>query len=392
MQLISLGFGGYQALKIQQQSGEIKNLPRLHFNESASVLSAVAALDDTIGQGEVVQAIDRLKLKTQLTNHTLLPWADAVYTLKQCQQYIFPNIQSEKIKVWLTDFIATHDNQLPMLDLALALASKVNGVSRLHSRIALGKFKEKYPQITEMPSVTNGVDLKRWAPTFTKFLQEKGLIDEYELPTVDYKTQVDQLSSQELWTLKQEKKQTMREYLRTRKDQYDQAIALDDNAIVATFAHRFVDYKRPDLLFREIASLRKLLQDNPNLHIMMAGKIHPNNIAGKDKLCALLARIDSEGLGNRIYWVQDYDVQLGQRLVVGSDIWLNTPKRGEEACGTSGMKAQMNGAILVSTADSYTDEMSSIPNQLRFATLSLELVENYRSLKLIVLLCKNQGF
>ncbi len=359
LQFTSLGFGGYQVLRDQKERGEITEIPMLHLNESACALAAVATLDDAVNQGQSVDyALDSLKKKTLLTNHTLLPYADAVYDREQCNKYMFPNIHSSGVKAWLEQFIDQHDGKLPMLDLAMELAGKVNGVSQLHSRLAFEAFADKY-SLEAMPPVTNGIDLSRWAPDFSKILTETGAIDRFGLPPSDYQERIKQLSGENLWELKQEKRKSMRDYLRTRKDQTGKAIELNDQAVVATFARRFVEYKRHKLILEDMDQLKRLLVDNPDLHVMMAGKIHPNDVGGKKNLTKMLDLIEAEGLTDRIHWIQDYDIELGKQLTTGSDIWLNAPKRGEEACGTSGMKAQMNAAILVSTADGYTDEMGS---------------------------------
>ena len=132
---------------------------------------------------------------------------------------------------------------------------------------------------------------------------------------------------------------------------------LDPNAFTIGFARRFATYKRATLLFRDVERLKRILlnKDMP-VQIVIAGKAHPKDQPGKTYIREVVQLSRDPELWKHVVFVEDYDMKVGRELVQGVDVWLNTPRRGEEACGTSGMKAAINGVLNLSILDGWFDE------------------------------------
>jgi len=132
---------------------------------------------------------------------------------------------------------------------------------------------------------------------------------------------------------------------------------LDPDVFTIGFARRFATYKRATLLFRDVARLKKIL-NNPKMpvQIVIAGKAHPKDHPGKSLIREIVTLSRDPEISKRLIFVEDYSIQVAREMVQGVDLWLNNPRRGEEACGTSGMKAAMNGVINLSVLDGWFDE------------------------------------
>ena len=132
---------------------------------------------------------------------------------------------------------------------------------------------------------------------------------------------------------------------------------LDPNAFTIGFARRFATYKRATLLFRDVERLKRILlnKDMP-VQIVIAGKAHPKDQPGKSFIREIVQLSRDPELWKHVVFVEDYDMKVARELVQGVDVWLNNPRRGEEACGTSGMKAAINGVLNLSILDGWFDE------------------------------------
>ncbi len=132
---------------------------------------------------------------------------------------------------------------------------------------------------------------------------------------------------------------------------------LDPNAFTIGFARRFATYKRATLLFRDVARLKRILC-NPEMpvQIVIAGKAHPKDHPGKSLSARLCSFRAIPICGKHLVFIEDYDMKVAREMVQGVDLWLNNPRRGEEACGTSGMKAAINGVLNLSVLDGWFDE------------------------------------
>ena len=134
-------------------------------------------------------------------------------------------------------------------------------------------------------------------------------------------------------------------------------VMLDPEALTIGFARRFVEYKRPALLFRDIERLKRIINNRWHpVQIVFAGKSHPADLPSKQLLHQVYTLATDRGFQGRIAFVEDYDMHMARYLVQGVDVWLNTPRRLQEACGTSGMKASLNGVLHLSVPDGWWHE------------------------------------
>jgi phosphorylase/glycogen(starch) synthase len=257
-----------------------------------------------------------------------------------------------------------------MTHLAMAFASKVNGVSQLHGEVSRELLQDYWPGLlrSEIPvnAVTNGVHLSTW--TNPDLARELGATDR-SVRGEDFRDHAKGLDSARLWDIRQAAKRSLMEEVRERLrqsylQQSDSPIllarlleGLDDGALVIGFARRFAPYKRAHLVFSDRERLRSILAstDKPVV-LLVAGKAHPADGRGKEILKGIVNLGREDDFAGRVVFIEDYDIALARKLVQGVDVWLNTPTRMMEASGTSGMKASANGALNLSIADGWWPE------------------------------------
>ena len=351
-QQVVLGFGGFRSL----QAKGIK--PSVYLiNESASVFVALANLDDTCNNGvPFEQALESVRGETMYINHTLEQAAEAEVSRDILEEYAIGNMTSLDAANWLRGLIDGNNGIIRLNTLALALSGTRLGVSKLHTQIANGEretaegilvyFKDHEGNKIKFEHDTNGIFMETWVQEgFMNLYKKEKAIDVFDLPTPDYQERIDGLDGKKLREIKEIARRELREFLTTRKDQYGEPIKIEEGAKIASWAKRFVDYKRPHLLFNDVRRLAYLLESE-NMHILMSGKY------GGDNFSHIFGLVDKNPvLKKRVHFVQGYDVDVAQKMVTGSDVWLNTPVVGKEACGTSWMKAIGNLTILISTED-----------------------------------------
>ena len=259
-----------------------------------------------------------------------------------------------------------------MAHMGLRLAQRANGVSKLHGSVSRQMFGALWPEFdaSEVPitSVTNGVHAPTW------MARELGELVEHELLSDDFTknpvwSALDKLSESDLWQLRH----TLRERLvvEIRRRLHDSArergmaeaelgwtaTAFDPEVLTIGFARRVPSYKRLTLMLRDPARLKSLLLDPQRpVQIVIAGKSHPADDGGKQLIAQMVAFADDPAVRHRIVFLPDYDIGMANYLYWGSDVWLNNPLRPLEACGTSGMKAALNGGLNLSIRDGWWDE------------------------------------
>ena len=169
------------------------------------------------------------------------------------------------------------------------------------------------------------------------------------------------LSADEIIELKRLGRAKLNEILLKRKNQRGETVQIPEDALVFDFKRRFVSYKRPWMPFEDLEKLKRILREN-NAHYILAGKVHQGDEKMREMLHAVLSKIESdELLRERVHYIQDYDEELGLALAVGSDVAINVPIVGLEACGTSFMKDLANLKLLISTADGGVADISPVP-------------------------------
>ena len=224
-------------------------------------------------------------------------------------------------------------------------------------------------------SVTNGVHLPTWlngdlAQLYDQYLQPDWR-ERYSDPKIwDL---VEDIPNQELWEAHRRRKRYLVAFVRERvlaaamsrkasaAEQRRLSEVLDPDAFTIGFARRFATYKRATLLFRDVERLKRLLT-NPEqpVQIVIAGKAHPKDLPGKTLIREIVQLSRDPEIAKHIVFVEDYSIEVAREMVQGVDLWLNNPRRGEEACGTSGMKAGINGILNLSILDGWFDEAYEI--------------------------------
>jgi starch phosphorylase len=261
-----------------------------------------------------------------------------------------------------------------MAYLAMRGSGACLAVSRLHGRVSRRIFQPLYPRWpeTEVPvgHITNGVHTPTWdSPEADRVWTEACGKDRWRGQVDGLPEQIQCVSDEAIWALRGASRQTLVRRVRARLavqlgerglDAEDVGVAenvLDSNVLTLGFGRRFTDYKRPNLLLREPERLARLLlnEDRP-VQIVVAGKAHPADERGKAMIREWITLARQRRFRRRVVFIEDYDIALAQELVQGVDVWINTPRRTWEACGTSGMKVLVNGGLNCSVRDGWWDE------------------------------------
>jgi starch phosphorylase len=250
----------------------------------------------------------------------------------------------------------------------------INGVSRLHGVVSRRIFMPAFPRwpVHEIPvgHVTNGVHVPTWDSEFADELWTgvcgKGC---WGSDTEGLSAKIGTSSDQELWDIHGHGRQQLIQYVRERmvlmlrQYGFEPSLAaraqtfLDPSILTLGFARRFAAYKRPNLILSDPARLTRLLLDSQRpVQLLVAGKAHPADEEGKRLVQQFVSFARQPEVRARVAFIPDYDIALAQRLVQGIDVWINTPRRPWEACGTSGMKVLVNGGLNLSTLDGWWAE------------------------------------
>ncbi len=376
-QEIVLGIGGMRALTKMGVKPTV-----FHMNEGHSAFLAIERIRTLRQQHGVTfeEALQAAAAAQVFTTHTPVPAGIDRFSPEIMERYFRPYLH--ELGVDLNTLLAVgRENPadqaefFSMAVLALRTARHCNGVSRLHGRVSRNMWRSLWPRVpdNEIPitHVTNGVHARSWIKSDLIDLFDRYLPSSWQQDPSDHSVwrAVRDIPDEELWHVRQRARERMivwcrrkiREQLKRRGAAQDEAdgaaAALDPSILTIGFARRFATYKRATLLLRNLDRLRALLgnEDRP-LQILIAGKSHPADGPGKEFIRELVRFAKHDHHAERVVFLEDYDMDVARRLVQGCDIWLNTPRRGMEASGTSGMKAALNGGIHVSVLDGWWDE------------------------------------
>jgi starch phosphorylase len=260
--------------------------------------------------------------------------------------------------------------------LAIRLAARVNGVSKLHGEVSRrlwhNVWSARSPDSMPITHVTNGVHLASWvlgSPLARLLDQHLGPRWYEKSLNPDAWHRIEGIPPGELWRAHEHCRRRLVATARQREEARLQRLGappreiaaaraiLDPRALTIGFARRFTAYKRPTLILREPERLIHLLTDRHRpVQIVFAGKSHPDDKVGKELIQQIVQFVRQHHLHQHIAFVEDYDITVARDLIQGADVWLNTPRRPLEACGTSGMKAALNGVLNMSTLDGWWAE------------------------------------
>jgi starch phosphorylase len=335
-QEIVLGIGGVLMLQALGFS-----IHQYHMNEGHSALLALELLRrygypaEDVRAGESPYDIPRVREMCSFTTHTPVEAGHDRFSYEQVHRNLDDFIELATLK-----HLAGEDN-LNMTRLALNMSEYVNGVARRHAEVS----RKMYPGY-RVHAITNGVHPFTWtASSFTKLFDSHvpGWCHE---PALLVRAQ-HCIDDDVIWQAHSEAKSVLVDRVKTLCD-----VELDPQVLTLGFARRMTAYKRPDLLFTDLARLKAIAARYP-LQVVMAGKAHPNDAPGK-QLIELIHQHMAELRGEiPIVFLPDYDMALALELVSGVDVWLNTPLPPLEASGTSGMKAAFNGVPSLSVLDGW---------------------------------------
>lgn len=376
-QEILLGIGGMQALE------KLGILPSVvHMNEGHSAFLALERIRLLIRRQGLSfrEALEATKPTNVFTTHTPVPAGNERFDIDLMKKY-FADYAAELGLSWEAFLAlgrenpANKDETFCLTVLALRLSTYANGVSRLHGHVSRNMWKNIWPTLPaeEVPitHITNGVHPRSWLSHNMDDLFSRYLGPHFKEDPTDFDIwdRIDNISDEELWRAHERRRERLVIFTRERLGRQfaDRGMGqadirkagdmLSPYALTICFARRFATYKRGTLLLRDPDRLVKLLSNNERpVQMIFAGKAHPNDHAGKEMIKALVHFARNPEVRNRIVFIEDYDMATAKHLVSGSDIWLNMPRRPQEASGTSGMKAGINGSLNVSVLDGWWDE------------------------------------
>ena len=359
-QMVSLGFGGYAALKLLHLKPAV-----LQLNETATVFAAVARLDELCINGmSLYESIVYVRKHTLYTNHTLVQAAESEFSYDQFERYVLPNVKSPALRHFLRGLF--NAGRLKLSSLTIELAEAKNAVAKLHAKVA--DYHDLSGEKVQFTPITNGIHLDTWLqPEIIEFYHQHNIIDKFNMPARDYQNKIYQAITTNVDTLRQFKRlarKRLNHLLLQRKDQYGETVQIPEDAVLFDYKRRFVAYKRPWLPFADIEQLKNILVKY-NAHYIMAGMMAGNVGKGDttyDRLQSMLRQIAADPvLHERVHYIVDYDEALATAISMGSDVSINVPIVGLEACGTSFMKDLGNLTLLVSTNDGGVADVESSP-------------------------------
>ncbi len=376
-QEIILGIGGQRALQAMGIS------PRLcHMNEGHSAFQALERARRLMQEHSCAFAVAREAgaAGNLFTTHTPVPAGFDVFT---------PGLLAPYFSDYVTQLGITFDEFLEMgrvnredrgenfnmAVLALRTSHHVNAVSKLHGEVTRRMVQAGYRDLPEdevpVSHVTNGIHARSFVSREMADLLDRYLGGRWSQDVSDPEvwSRVDDIPAEELWRVKQFRRDRLVHFARTRLYQQYKHFHHSDSELRRTkevlnpdiltigFARRFATYKRATLLLSDQDRLLRLLNDpNRPIQIIMAGKSHPHDDGGKELIRQVVQFAHRPEARNRIVFLEDYDLAVARFMVQGVDVWLNTPRRPMEASGTSGMKVLANGGINCSILDGWWDE------------------------------------
>ncbi|HBN25882.1 MAG TPA: DUF3417 domain-containing protein [Desulfobacteraceae bacterium] len=373
-QEVLLGIGGMQALKTMGISPDV-----CHMNEGHCAFYGIERLAQMMSDYNIdlEKARQILPRATVFTTHTPVAAGHDEFPPDMVRSYLAPfeerlGVSVDEIISWGQHKDSPADTSISMFVLALQMAEHCNGVSRLHGKVARKMWKYVWPKIpeTEIPisHITNGIHIPSWISIDNAILLERYIGPEWYVKPLDRREgeRINEIYDEELWRAHEmAKTRLMRVSRQCMARQHKERNAakslvqeaesvLDQDALTIAFARRFATYKRGTLLFSDPERFKSILTSKKYpVQFVFAGKAHPRDDAGKELIKSVVQFADTPELRHKIIFLEDYNIDMGRYLTQGADVWLNTPRRPFEACGTSGMKAAINGVLNLSILDGW---------------------------------------
>lgn len=379
MQEIVLGVGGWRVVEALHPHIEV-----CHINEGHAAFAIVERARHLAVKADLNfwDALWASRVGNIFTTHTPVAAGFDLFHPNLLRKYL-PYVEGELAHrgVTLDDILglgradpSDSDEQFNMAFLAQRGSAMTLGVSRLHGEFSRRIFQPLFPRWPncEIPigHITNGVHIPTWdSAEADRIWTEACGKERWRIMPDELRDRIASVSDDVLWAMRgggrQRVVRIVRRHLTTqlRERGFELDVVrqadnvLDSNVLTIGFARRFTEYKRPNLLLSDSARLKRLLLDERRpVQIVVAGKAHPADLVGKTMIQEWIDLARQPGMRRRVVFLEDYDIALAQELVQGVDVWINTPRRPWEACGTSGMKVLVNGGLNVSVLDGWWDE------------------------------------
>ena len=374
-QEILLGIGGVRALRALGY-----NPAAWHMNEGHSAFLTLERMRELVAAGRTFPlALERVRASCVFTTHTPVPAGHDEFPLWMMDKYFggfWPQLGLDR-----ESFIDLARHKEPwgetfsMAILAIRTSGRANGVSELHGQVARKMWSFLWPAlpVEQVPitHITNGIHTGTWLARrlwllFDRYFDE-GWYDRLDEP--ETWEAIERIPDEELWTVRRHLKRKLVAYMRERaRLQWLEArvhpvqtiasgVLLDPYALTIGFARRFATYKRANLILHDAERMMELInQPGMPVQVIFAGKAHPADEPGKLLIQQVYRQVKRAEAGGRLVFLEDYDINLARYLVQGVDLWLNTPRRPNEASGTSGQKAALNGALHLSCLEGWWRE------------------------------------
>ena len=364
-----LGLGGLAALQALGVEPEV-----CHLNEGHAALVVLARAEQLMASQQVDfdLALTASRAGNLFTTHTPVAAGFDRFDPALVERYLGAWAR-ERLGITFERLMALGrapdggpDQPFQMAWLALRGSSAVNAVSRLHGQVSRRLFQPLFPRWpqAEVPvsHVTNGVHTSTWdSPESDRLWTRACGKERWRGDLERLEAAIGQASDAELWEMRGRNRRRLIEWLAQRRPAPGTRTPhLDPNALTLGFARRFAAYKRPNLLLRQPDRLVALLSDPRRpVQLVLGGKAHPQDHEGQAMIQQWIRFIRERRLEDRVVFVVDHDLMSAERLVQGVDLWINTPRRPWEACGTSGMKVLVNGGLNLSELDGWWAEAFS---------------------------------
>ena len=377
-QEMMLGIGGVRMLEALGYKPTVH-----HLNEGHSAFLILERIRKLIqSEGLSFMEAKQVAHSTQVfTTHTPVSAGFDLFPPEKAMYYVghyagIFGLQREEFLALGRENTGDFASPFSMAALALKTSSFVNGVSQLHGDVSRQMFQGLWKEVplAEVPitSITNGVHARSVVASSTQELYDRYLgLNWSDKGSEDpLWEKVQSIPDEELWRDRERKRAELVVFVRARMRQHllargateaelEQVAAIfNPNFLTIGFARRFATYKRANLFLHDLDRIKKIVMGDKDRQVqfILAGKAHPKDTPGKELIRQIIHTIREQGLSDRVVFLPNYNIHVARMMVAGCDVWLNTPRRPQEASGTSGMKAAMNGLPNLSILDGWWDE------------------------------------
>ena len=373
-QEIMLGMGGVIAMHRLNIKPSV-----YHMNEGHAAFMTLQRIRELVLHEKLTfhEAVETVKAGSYFTTHTPVPAGNDMFDPGMIERYF--RKYCHDVGIDINELLGLgrqnpHDSREPfcMTVLALRLSAGANGVSKLHGEVSRNMWAQTWKNLPEnevpITSITNGVHIRSWISRDLADLYDRYLGPGWVNTPDDHSIwkRIDELPDTELWRTHERRRERLVNFARMRlhrqllnrgapSEEIRHANeVLDPEVLTIGFARRFATYKRATLILHDIERMKRiLLTPGRHVQIIIAGKAHPQDTAGKEIIRQLVHFCRDPEIRNHVVFLEDYDINVARYMVQGVDCWLNTPRRPMEASGTSGMKAAANGALNISIPDGW---------------------------------------